>query len=295
MMKKQAILIQCHNKPEQINVLIDTFPEEQFDFYVHVDKKSDIQKDIFKKSNVHFAESRVCVRWGRYAQVAATLVLMRMIHNPTQYSYCHLISGNDFPVKPIDWFNSLFCEENCREYIETKRLPGTSTWSWSGLDRMYCYYPNWMNQRPANKFMKAVRVAYREFVMRTGILKRKDLAVEDFYGGSSWWSITGKMISWMLEYIDDNPRFIKCFDHGVCVDEVFFSTLAMLSPYKENIEDNHMRYMNWSEPGNNSGGPAILKRKDIDKLISSEFAFARKFTDLDTIIELKNKMELKSI
>ena len=126
-------------------------------------------------------------------------------------------------------------------------------------------------------------------------MKRKDLAVEDFYGGSSWWSITGKMISWMLEYIDDNPRFIKCFDHGVCVDEVFFSTLAMLSPYKENIEDNHMRYMNWSEPGNNSGGPAILKRKDIDKLISSEFAFARKFTDLDTIIELKNKMELKSI
>ena len=68
MMKKQAILIQCHNKPEQINVLIDTFPEEQFDFYVHVDKKSDIQKDIFKKSNVHFAESRVDVRWGRYAQ-----------------------------------------------------------------------------------------------------------------------------------------------------------------------------------------------------------------------------------
>lgn len=50
MMKKQAILIQCHNKPEQINVLIDTFPEEQFDFYVHVDKKSDIQKDIFKKA-----------------------------------------------------------------------------------------------------------------------------------------------------------------------------------------------------------------------------------------------------
>ena len=41
-MKKQAILMQCHNKPEQINKLISVLPDDKFDFYIHVDKKSDI-------------------------------------------------------------------------------------------------------------------------------------------------------------------------------------------------------------------------------------------------------------
>lgn len=48
-MKKQAICIQCHNKPEQINFLIEQLPEDYFDFFIHVDVKSSIEDSILKK------------------------------------------------------------------------------------------------------------------------------------------------------------------------------------------------------------------------------------------------------
>lgn len=55
-MKKQAICIQCHNRPEQINFLIGQLPEDYFDFFIHVDLKSSIADQIIKRNNVYFAK-----------------------------------------------------------------------------------------------------------------------------------------------------------------------------------------------------------------------------------------------
>ena len=140
-MKKQAILIQCHNKPEQINEIINYLPKEMFDIYIHVDRKSSIISDIVHKENTFFVKNRIDVRWGRFSQVEATISLINEIKNPLNYSYCHLISGNDFVIKPISWIMKSFSENNDKQYIESNYLDGTSTWSWGGLDRFQCYYP----------------------------------------------------------------------------------------------------------------------------------------------------------
>lgn len=282
-MRKQALLVQCHNKPEQINEIIDHLPEEIFDIYIHVDKKSNIISDIVHKTNVFFVKKRIDVRWGRFSQVEATMSLINEIMDPLAYSYCHLISGNDFIIKPVEWLLKTFKENGEKQYIESNLLDGTSSWSWGGLDRVQCFYPQWMIQRPANKLMKIIRVTYREFIMTTKIFKRRNMPVEKFYGGSSWWSLTGEMVNWIKEYVRTDLQYYSFFKHGVCVDEVFFSTLVRYSPYKDKIENNHMRFMKWNEPGNISGGPAILKKSDISDMLKSPYAFARKFTDKETI------------
>ena len=205
-MKKQAILIQCHNKPEQINEIIGYLPEEIFDIYIHVDKKSNIIADIVQKENVFFVKNRIDVRWGRFSQVEATMALINEMKSPMNYSYCHLISGNDCIIKPIIWLEKIFDENNDKQYIESNYLDGSATWSWGGEDRFQCFYPQWMIQRPKNKIMKVIRVSYREFIMRTKIFKRKNAPVDRFYGGSSWWSLTGEMVAWIKEYILTNPQ-----------------------------------------------------------------------------------------
>lgn len=282
-MKKQAILMQCHNKPEQVNEIINYFPKEKFDIYIHVDKKSNIITDIKREENVFLVKNRIDVRWGRFSQVEATMALINEMSHPLDYSYCHLISGNDFAIKPLTWIEKTFNENNDKEYIESNYLDGSSTWSWGRLDRFLCFYPQWMIQRPANKIMKFIRVGYREFIMRTQIFKRKNTPVDRFYGGSSWWSLTGEMVNWIKEYVEHNKQYYSYFKHGVCVDEVFFSTLVRYSPYKDKITNDHMRFMRWNEPGNVSGGPAILKEKDIKDMLESPYAFGRKFTDKKTI------------
>lgn len=131
-MKKQAILIQCHNKPEQINAIINYLPETLFDIYIHVDLKSKIEKEIVHSNNVYFIKNRIDVRWGQFSQVEATMSIINEMDTPQKYSYCHLISGNDFMIKPVSWFEKIFNENEKKQYIESNYLDGTSTWAWGG-------------------------------------------------------------------------------------------------------------------------------------------------------------------
>lgn len=37
---KQAILVQCHKNPKQVNLLLDALDDPNLDIYVHIDKKA---------------------------------------------------------------------------------------------------------------------------------------------------------------------------------------------------------------------------------------------------------------
>ncbi len=53
---KIAFLILCHKNPVQINYLIDTLDDKDVDFYLHIDKKSNIINEIKKKDNIYFLD-----------------------------------------------------------------------------------------------------------------------------------------------------------------------------------------------------------------------------------------------
>lgn len=278
MPKKQAICIQCHDKPELVNYLTSVMPSEAFDFFIHVDKKSDILPSITRRGNVYFA-NRVNVYWGRFSQVEATLSMFRMV-DPDGYSYIHLISGADFIAKPPEEFIEFFSSAE-GEFIESFPLGGDCTWSWHGLDRYQCWYPQWLIRRPADGAFRLARVTYRELVMRTAVFRRRDWPVPAFYGGSQWFSISGGGLRWLMDYLDGHPEYVEFFRHGICPDEVFFQTLIRYSPFERQIDGRHLRFMKWE--GATTGGPKLIDECDFDAMVSSDCFFARKFNDLDAV------------
>ncbi len=284
--QKHAICIQCHNKPEIINTLIDSLPASHFDFFIHVDKKSPIIDSIIKRDNVFFSK-RLDVSWGQSSQYKATLEMFNSL-NHEKYNYVHLISGNDFvicsPQKFIDFFNG-----NKNQYIQCCPLDEKNTWTWHGQDRYLVWYPKFLVKRPSYKLHRIARILYREFIMRTKIFRRKKLPVKEFFGGSQWFSVTGEFVGWMKEYLNDHKEYIGFFDHSVCSDEVFFSTLAKLSPYKNEIANNCLRYMIWP-PASTTGGPKELSIDDIKKTKPGKYIFARKITDMNVVDFLKTSL-----
>jgi hypothetical protein len=62
-----AYLILAHNTPKHPSRLVRALDSPNADFFIHVDRKSDISlsRDRFSQSNVTFAEDRVAVYWGR--------------------------------------------------------------------------------------------------------------------------------------------------------------------------------------------------------------------------------------
>ena len=97
---KLAFLIQCHKNSEQINKLMEALSHPNIDFYVHVDRKSEITQQInTHNSNVTILpdEERVDVKWGTFSQIEATLNLLKQAYSK-KYDYYWLISGQDFPL-----------------------------------------------------------------------------------------------------------------------------------------------------------------------------------------------------
>lgn len=97
---KQAILVQCHKNPKQINLLLDALNDPSLDIYIHIDKKSNIGSEIKTGERIHILpdEYRVDVGWAEFSQVEATLNLMRYAAVRGEYGHYLLCSGQDYPL-----------------------------------------------------------------------------------------------------------------------------------------------------------------------------------------------------
>lgn len=72
-------MVQCHKKPEQVNLLLNALDDPDLDIYIHIDKKSNIKSGIKAGQQIHILpdEYRVDVGWAVFSQVEATLNLMK--------------------------------------------------------------------------------------------------------------------------------------------------------------------------------------------------------------------------
>ena len=281
-LKKQmkiAILLVCHKNVDQINRLISVLSHENIDFFIHVDKKSNIINDITKNKKVFLVpdKQRVDVKWGTFSQVEASLQLLRMAANHDEYDYFWQISGQVFPLRKasdiVDFFKT-----NDVNYINLFTSKNNGLQRSNNYDkRNDIYFSDWM-------FKKGLlyRIVRRSWIEITGgydktfsFAQRRNTTNCKFFFGSSWWCINGSFVNYVLDYINNHKEYCAYFKNTSCPDESFFQTLLMNSQYRNKRQD-YLHYVDWSRGGNN---PKILTIDDFNKLMTSDKLMARKFDD----------------
>lgn len=65
---KIAIAMLCHKNVEQINALLRAMAHDDIYFYIHVDKKSGIDRETITGKNVYVLnkDSSVDIQWGGF-------------------------------------------------------------------------------------------------------------------------------------------------------------------------------------------------------------------------------------
>ena len=292
---KIAYIMLCHKNSKQINMLIDKLMNDNADFYIHVDLKSKIGNEISQKNNIFILpkEKSYSVSWGGNEMILATLSLIREVKNSgKKYDYIWLISGQDFPIvstkiieqRLMDNFGYNFIDIIDKEYKE-----------YNAYKKLYeIKYPKWITK---NKFY--IKLIKRIYMILTGglkytfkIFRRKRNFDFDFYFGSQWWTLTSECAYDLLDYCDENPKYIKYFDNVIIPDECFFQTLFMNTKYSKLRKDN-LTFVNWK---NNKRSPENLTINDLSilKQISKEKCLARKFdidVDDEIILMLNENMD----
>ncbi|WP_421943923.1 beta-1,6-N-acetylglucosaminyltransferase [Pedobacter sp.] len=281
-----AHIIMAHKNPKQVAKLIKALEHQNFDYYIHVDKKTDIQEFIASlndSKNLKFVKKRIRCNWGGYSFLKAiNNSLAEVILSGKHYDFINLLSGQDYPLINSGRLYNFFENLIGKNFISYEENNNSSWWEQARL-RYEKYH--------LTDFGIRGKYFFQELLNKFTPNRKFPLEVE-FYGGpnSSWWTISAECALYVHETLKNNLKLNNFLKYSWGTDEFAIASLIMSSRFKDYTINNNFRYIDWSE-GN--AHPKILRIDDYEKIISSNMIFARKF-DMEVDIEIINKIGNKN-
>lgn len=271
---KHAILILAHKELEHICRIVEYF-KKSCEIFIHLDKKGCYDPVILNKlysyRQVKLILQEYEVNWGGTSVLESELHLLQTAFKQSKADYFHLISGQDYPIRPLNSFLDFFSKNNGKEYLRYVHLPHPK-WENNTFKRLQYYYPY---DNAADK--KYPRQWVREQVgiqCKKGIKRPIPDEFDHLYGSSQWFSITRKAVSTLLEYTENSPALYKQMWMTFAPEECYVATVLVNLLGTENIVQSNLRFIRWKyENGNN---PANLGKEHFHYLLEEECFFARK-------------------
>lgn len=290
-MNKHAYLIMAHNNWQILKKLLLLLDDEHNDIYLHIDKRVDsFDKNILSitKFSKIVMVNRIPVYWADFSQVTATYELLNSAAKNGDYSYFHLLSGADLPIKSKQYIYDFF-ENSGKEFIGI--VPHESYYS---IRHIKFYHPFLHNKYYRNsKLLKGADKIF-EYIQKFCNVNRLKNNNQKIIDGWTWFSITNKFCKYVL---NNEAKVKKMYHKTIASDEQFIQTLAFNSPFVDNIYDlqdlknGSMRFIDWQRGKPYTWG---ADEGDFDLLMSSPYLFARKFDEnnmeiIDKIFDCINR------
>ena len=276
-MNKNCILIAAHKNHNQIMRLINHLKTD-FDLYVHIDKKSNLDIKSFDNVNIY---KKYKVYHGGVSQVITTLFLIKEAAK-NNYDRYIFISAQDVPLKTNKEIVDFFDTNKNKEYISYENIENS--------EAIYKEMSFRLNSYNFGKlYRKLLNRKIRELISKFPPIKRT--TPENIYYGSQWWNLTNNAVKYILDYTEKNPNFLKRFNYTWGSDEFYFQSILINSNFKDNCVNDCLRYIIWD-----GGAPFNLQMKDYENIKNNinNNLFARKFDeniDNDIIDKLYKDLE----
>lgn len=290
---RHAMLMCAHTNFNMLQMFIDLYDDERYDFYILIDKKISVnEKEILKrypkKSKVYFCP-RIEISWAGYSQIEANLLMLEE-STKRKYDYYHYFQGSDFPVKNCDDVDEFFEKNNGKQFVNICQKDFAKT-----KCGFYHFFTNnrWYRN---NIFVKAANrcCLYAQKILH--VKRNRDI---ELYHGSALTSLTHECVQYLLSKKDE---IRKRFNFTLAADEVFLQTMIANSELKkdiykfENSSNANVRLIDWDRRDGNS--PHTFRVDDYESLISpdEDICFARKFSedvDFEVVKKLYNYLQEK--
>lgn len=270
---KQAILITAYKAFDQLYELVSFF-DDDFEIFIHVDKKSGYTHAQFEvlrnMKSVKYVGQKYKVNWGGRNHLLSILDLCDEAAKNNENTFFHLITGQDYPIKPLAYFKDIGKSDLKKNYITNNQLP-FKNWKDGGITRLTYYnFYDWINGKTHRNYIYKLVNFQKKFNLKRRISKKLPV----LYGGDTYWSLRREALLYVLQYTRNSPRLLKRLKHSFCAEEIYFQTVLSNSNIAANLVSNNLRYIDWT--GKNSNMPSILDESDFERLKESDALFARK-------------------
>ena len=259
-----AHLVITYTNPQQTARMIRRMQHPDFDFYIHVDKKIDIGPHLFLADipQVYLIRDRVDVIWAGYNTVEAELRAVQEIFNTgREYDYIHLMSGQDYPIKPAEYIHEFFARNKGKEFLEFEHF---DKWSSESYPRIKKYHLT--NYKFPGKYQL-------QWLLNRLLPSRISPLELEYFGSSMFWALTPACLHFVIEFLRTNTRFRRFMRLTWGADEFLFQTLVLNSSFQKNVVNSNLLYLD-RPPG--AAHPNIISLQHLPALRSTEKLFARK-------------------
>ncbi len=280
---RHAYCIIAHTDPVMLRVLVAMLDHPLNDIFIHIDRRVDITPFKLAKtrwSKVFFLPHRLAVEWGNTVQIDTELLLFEYAREHGPYSYYHMMSGQDLPLRPQDAIHRFMDQEHPHSEFVTVNNEGPDYLQ--DLEYKTRYY---------HFFVKSLSDTNHSFshywhygLHGLSIRIQKLMGIRRKYPfelkkSLHFVSITHEFLTYLLA---QKALIRKTFAHTLCCDEVFLQSILWNSPFREKLFARadggvgSMRKVLWV-----NHKAHVWNRNDLDALRSAPELFALKFTSQD--------------
>ena len=262
-MTRVAYIVSAYKLPAQLERLLRRLDGPGVSFAVHVDAKTSRatwDEMVARCGDLDVAWlPRHRSQWGGFGHVRATLKgIDHVVESGVPFDYAVLLTGQDYPLRPPAEIAGFLGGAGGRSFMRHILLPWEQWGPRGGLDRVEDWHI----------------ITYRRLHLALPLRRRLPGGLEP-YGGSAYWCLSSALVHFVHGFLSENPDYVRFFEHVFVPDEIFFQTIVMNSELRDTVENDDLRYLDWSrEPA-----PAVLTRDDLPALVTAPQLFARKFDE----------------
>lgn len=271
---KHAVIILAYNNFDHLKKLISYFTID-CDVYLHIDKDSTLcgpnlieLRSAFPDAHIY---SKFNIHWGGYSILRCEIFMLREALSHSEARYFHLLSGQDYPVRPLSFFLQFF-EHNDKDYLSLSQLPNEN-WDKNTFSRFqYFYFHDYLRVSRNSRFL-AKLVALQK---KIGLCRSIPNHFKRLYGGSQWMSLTRESVSIMLDFTRKHPSFYRRMRFVFAPDEIYIQTVLKNLLEVDKIVPSNMRFIRYFKE--NGSRPANLDCNHMHLFLEQNVLFARKFS-----------------
>lgn len=279
---RQVILVLLHRDFDHAKKLLEYFRGE-CDIFVHIDKGTLLTRaDIDYLRNmpgVVAVYSKYYVHWAGFSILKAELFLLKQALAKSSGSYFHLISGQDYPLKPLREFLAFFSHTKAMGYVGCKHLPTPSQDNNTYYRLQHYVLSDYLPTKTAEGKRKVW--SFVDWQRRHGIKRRIPDYFGHLYGGSAWFSISRDVAKFLVGYTRSHPAFYRRMRFTYIPEEIYVPTVMLNSPFAQSVEsNNNCRTILWDNEGVDCSPIYVTSDRVCDLLSNPLGFFSRKFDSI---------------
>jgi hypothetical protein len=256
---KLAHLILAHNNPGQLQRLVNRLLHKNSTIYIHLDAKANMAEfqALAQIPSVCIIRNRIKVYWGGYSIVQATInSFAEILASGQSFDFINLLSGQDYPIKSTANIHQFLSQNKGKIFMHY--LSVENEWH-EALPRIKKYHlANLKLPVGTYRVEQLINAVMPERKMPQGIVAM---------GRSQWFTATRESIAYIVDYVKNEQWVSRFFKMSWAADEIIFQTILFNSPFKDQMVNNNLLYIDWSEK---KPSPKLLTMKDAAALKASD-------------------------